>query len=164
MGTEGSNLDQVLISVRQIVRAIDLHSKKLIQEYGLTIPQILVLKAVENIETPSVGKIADAINLSQGTVTQIIIRLEQRGLVIRSRDEVDKRKVLVRSTDNGTKVLESAPPLLHDKFITSFTNLMDWEQNMIISSLQRVAEMMGAGDLDAAPVLTPGEIQELPLK
>ncbi|MDP8205793.1 MAG: MarR family transcriptional regulator [Candidatus Electryonea clarkiae] len=168
METDSTNIDQVLISLRQIIRAIDLHSKKLIQKYGLSVPQILVLKEVVKKDIPTVGYIAKAVNLSQGTVTQIIIRLEERGYIFRQRDDSDRRKVLVESTASGREILEKAPPLLHENFIAKFSSLKDWEQNMTISSLQRVAEMMGAEHMEAAPILssgttlTPDPVPDLP--
>lgn len=36
--------DEVLVALRQIIRAIDMHSKRLIKEAGLTSPQLLLLK------------------------------------------------------------------------------------------------------------------------
>ena len=39
--------DEVLIALRQIIRAIDMHSKRLIKEAGLTSPQLLLLKGIE---------------------------------------------------------------------------------------------------------------------
>jgi hypothetical protein len=38
--------------------------------------------------------------------------------------------------------------------------LQPWEQQMLVSSLQRIAELMDAGDLDASPILESGEIDE----
>lgn len=156
MENSNGNIDQVLISLRQIIRAIDLHSKSLIQKHGLTVPQILVLKEVVKKDVPTVGTIARAVNLSQGTVTQIIIRLEDRGYVKRARDDSDRRKVLVASTVAGRNVLKNAPSLLHEDFIRAFSQLKDWEQNMMVSSLQRIAGMMDAKHLEAAPIISPG--------
>jgi len=37
--------------------------------------------------------------------------------------------------------------------------LADWEQAQLVSSLERVADMLGAQDIDASPVLTTGDIR-----
>ena len=42
-----------------------------------------------------------------------------------------------------------------------FSRLQDWEQSKILSSLQRVAAMMNAGDIDASPVLDLGAIDRI---
>ncbi|MBZ0266176.1 MarR family transcriptional regulator [bacterium] len=153
MYSHGANVDLVLVSLRRIIRAIDLHSKKLVQQFGLTVPQLIVLKALRENSPLSVGEVASAVSLSQATVTNILLRLEERGYVHRARSDSDKRRVLVEVSEKGQEILESAPALLHEDFIARFGDLHDWEQNQIISSLQRVASMMQAEKLDAAPFL-----------
>ncbi|MDX5299614.1 MAG: MarR family transcriptional regulator, partial [Gammaproteobacteria bacterium] len=90
------------------------------------------------------------------TVTTIIDRLELRGLIVRERSQADKRKVHALLTEAGNELLDRAPRPLQDAFIQRFQALEDWEQNMIIASLQRVAQMMDAGQVDAAPLLDVG--------
>ena len=71
---------------------------------------------------------------------------------------VDKRKVHARLTTEASTVLEHAPVPLQQNFSTRFNVLDEWEQTMIISSLQRVAKMMDAEHIDASPVLDVGAI------
>ena len=59
-------------------------------------------------------------------------------------------------TDQATDVLKEAPIPLQDHFARQFGDLQEWEQTMIISSLQRVAQMMDAEHIDASPVLDVG--------
>jgi DNA-binding MarR family transcriptional regulator len=151
-------IDQVLIDIRKIVRAIDIHSSKLIKSYGLTVPQTIVLKVIESDNSPTVGEIANSVSLSQATITNIVTRLEQRGYVTRTQCENDKRRVLVKITEKGRETIKRAPSLLHDQFTSQFQNLKKWEQLSIISSLQHVAEMMDAQDIEASPVLSSGSI------
>ncbi|MBU0499425.1 MAG: MarR family transcriptional regulator [Gammaproteobacteria bacterium] len=144
---------QVLISLRQIIRAIDLHSKKLERESGLTGPQLLVLKTISEKGPITSGALSRSISLSQATVTTILDRLERKGYLIRRRDDEDKRKNWISLTEVGQRVLTCAPTLLQDSFVAAFAQLKDWEQSLILSSLQRVAGMMQASELEAAPVL-----------
>lgn len=144
--------DAVLIALRRIVRSIDLHSKQLVHDYGITGPQALVLKFLINREPLPVGELARGVRLSQATVTDILDRLARRGLIERVRSETDKRCVLVTSTDTGKEVASQAP-LLQEHFVEEFKMLEDWEQTLILSSLQRAAAMMDAQTIDAAPVL-----------
>ncbi len=44
--------DQVLVSLRRIIRATDLHSRKLGKETGLTTPQLVVMRAIQQQERP----------------------------------------------------------------------------------------------------------------
>ncbi|MDJ0829348.1 MAG: MarR family winged helix-turn-helix transcriptional regulator [Desulfobacterales bacterium] len=146
--------DNVLISLRKIIQSIDIQSKHLMKKVGLTGPQLVILQEISKYNEAPIGTIARAISLSQATVTGVLERLEKRALVARRRDVIDRRRVLVRITDDGLQVLETAPPLLQASFVEQFNNLKDWEQSMILSSLQRLVSIMDAKTIKAAPILT----------
>lgn len=146
-------MNDVLVSLRRIIRATDLHSKRMVKACGLTTPQIMVLRAIATLGDVTVRRLSDNISLSQATVTTILNRLEDRELVERVRSREDKRIVNARLTLRGKQILASAPKLLHDKFIHRFEALDDWEKKQLLSSLQRIASMMDAEELEAAPVL-----------
>lgn len=151
--------EQVITALRRVIRAVDLHSRKLVESHGLTGPQALLLKALQGKCMPA-GELAARVSLSQGTVTDILNRLERRGLVKRARDKRDRRRVLVEPTQAGLDLLGDSPPLLQERFAQRFSELQDWEQTQLLSSLQRIASMMGAEGLDASPVLSSGPILE----
>ena len=150
------NIDKVLIALRRVIRATDLHSKYLTKTTGLTTPQILLLQTIQNKEQVTIGEIAEEISLSQATVTSILDRLEKKNLVYRERSTQDKRKVHAYLTEDGQNILSDAPKPLQDEFSNQFLSLQDWEQSMIVASLQRVASMMDAQNIDAAPLLDIG--------
>lgn len=145
--------DKVLVSLRRILRAIDLHSKNLVQQQGLTVPQLIVLRAIENLGTPSISDVAKAVSLSNATMSAILDRMVKRGYVDRVRSTIDKRKVQVQITPVGESLLARSPSPLHEQFMQRFGQLKEWEQNQILASLQRVADMMDSRDLDVAPML-----------
>lgn len=149
---------EVLKSLRQIIRVIDLQSKKLVQKYGLTGPQMLVLKELLSNKELPVNVLAKKVSLSHATVTSMLDRLEKKGYLLRTRDSKDKRKVFVTATLMAEKVFETAPNLLQEDFVEAFYKLEDWEQSSILATLQRIAGMMGAKRLDAAPILVTGDI------
>ena len=151
-------LEQVLISLRRVIRATDLHSKQLVKTTGLTAPQLLLLQAIRDKVDGTIGQLAKHISLSQATVTTILDRLEKRELVKRVRSTTDKRKVHACLTDKAIEILKEAPVPLQEHFAEQFNDLEAWEQTMIISSLQRIAQMMDAQDIDAAPVLDVGSL------
>lgn len=153
---ELEHIDQVLVALRRVIRATDLHSKYLAKTTGLTAPQILLLHTIRERGEVTIGQLADDMSLSQATVTTILDRLEKRNLVFRERSKEDKRKVHAYLTDQASETLKTAPMPLQDQFARQFNDLHDWEQTMIISSLQRVAQMMDAQHIDASPVLDVG--------
>lgn len=150
--------NEVLVALRRIIRATDLHSKKLNKVSGLTAPQLLIMQAIRRLGEVAIGTLAKEVSLSQATVTTILDRLEKRALIYRQRSEVDKRRVYAQLTPAGEELIRKSPMPLQASFIRQFENLRDWEQNMIISALQRVAEMMNASDIEASPYLEVGEL------
>lgn len=153
-----NKVEEVLVALRRVIRATDLHSKQLSKTSGLTAPQILLLNAIRNNDEVTIGKIANDISLSQATVTTILDRLEKRGLVYRERSTQDKRKVHVHLTEEGEYATLNAPTPLQEHFARQFNDLREWEQSMLITSLQRIAQMMDAQHIDASPVLDVGKI------
>ena len=153
-----NNIDTVLIALRRVIRATDLHSKYLSRTTGLTSPQILLMQAINDKSDATIGQIASVMSLSQATVTTIIDRLEKKELVYRERSQQDKRKVHAHLTEAGRRTLTNAPTPLQEHFTRQFDNLKEWEQTAIISALQRVAHMMDAEDIDASPLLDVGRL------
>jgi DNA-binding MarR family transcriptional regulator len=149
--------DQVLISLRRIIRATDLHSRRLGKQTGLTTPQLVIIQAIRNLEDPTVSDIAKAVSLSLATVTTILNRLESNDLVHRQRSEVDRRRVIVTLTEAGRELGNKAPKPLQDSFVHRFNKLETWEQFQIVTALERIASMMDAEQLDAAPMLASGD-------
>lgn len=154
--------DQILVALRRITRAIDLQSKRLLKETGLTAPQLVVLRALEREGPLPPSKIADRVSLSPATVTTIVERLTRLGLVERRPRESDRRGVEISLTEAGRSAYRSAPELLQAGFLKRFRALEPWEQHMLLSSMERIADLMDAGDLDAAPILASGEYGQAP--
>ena len=141
--------DEILAALRKIGRAIDLRSRMLLHSYGLTAPQLSVLKTIARLQPVIASEIAKRVHLGQPTVTGILNRLEQRGLIERTRGARDRRSVLVSLTAAGEAILTGAPSLLQDKFRQRLAELKDWERTQILATLQRVGDMMS--ELENAP-------------
>jgi DNA-binding MarR family transcriptional regulator len=153
-----NNSDIVVSTLRQIIRAIDLQSKKLTKRYGLTGPQLIVLKEIYKGSDRPISAIAKEVSLSQATVTSILDRLEQQGFATRQRSSLDKRKVNILLTEKSETILDTNPSLLQEEFTDEFEKLEEWEKNMIISSLQRMASMLNAEKIISPPLLVSGPI------
>jgi DNA-binding MarR family transcriptional regulator len=150
--------DQIVAAIRRIMRAVELHSRWLYEEFGLTGPQLATLQEAARLGPAPAGALARALHLSAPTVTGILDRLEKRGLVERTRAAHDRRSVIVHVTPGGRETLQSMPSLLQDRFRTGLGRLADWEQAMILATLQRIASMMDVEDLAASPVLVAGPV------
>lgn len=155
-----ANSDNVLVSLRRIIQAIDIHSRQLVRKHGITTPQLIILKQIEGKEAITVTQLAKQVSLKQATVTDILNRLERKGLVLREKDTGDRRRVLVKETDTGKRLLEATPSPLQDTFLEKFENLEDWQQSMILTSLQLLGTLMTEENISAAPILSTGVLTE----
>ena len=112
----GDSTDAVVSTLRQIIRAVDIQSKHLTKKFGLTGPQLLVLKEIRKSPDSQISEISRNVSLSQATVTSILDRLEQQGFAERRRSQTDKRKVHILLTEKSEELLKLNPSLLQEKF------------------------------------------------
>lgn len=81
-------------------RMVRLH-KPLLEPLGLTFPQYLVILELLNGAPLSVGALGSRLDMDTGTITPLVKRLDAAGLVSRTRDPSDERRVLVDLTAQG---------------------------------------------------------------
>lgn len=148
--------DEILKSLRRILRRVALHSRQLLKETGLTLPQVLCLRALGEAASGQATQVelSRSLQLSQPTMTGIIDRLERAGLVKRERSTTDRRKVGISLTGEGRVRFESLPMPLQEQFMTRLMRLSSTERASVLQSLTRVVELMEAQTVDAAPILT----------
>lgn len=163
-GEIGSSVPQnsyelrIIQSLRRIIRAIEIHSRKLVQKYQITGPQLGCLLVLLE-EGPLLGtRLARKLYLSPSTVVGIVDRLEEKGLVTRERSPSDRRQVQVSITETGRQVATQAPSPLQDRLSEALKSLPELEQVSITLALEKVVELMEADRIDASPVLETGPI------
>ena len=150
--------DDALIALRQISNAISAGSRKLAKASSISVSQLIALQEVNRAGTLSPSQLAERMSLSRGTITTLTRKMEMLGLILRAPDSIDKRRHYFSLTPEGKIALADAPELLHEKFTTSFSTLQAWEQAQIISALERVASLIDADEIEAAPILDVGEL------
>lgn len=147
-----------LRALRRVLRATEIGSRRLANATGLTPSQWLVLREIDSRDSATPGSIAQALQFSQATITAIVDRLQELGFVQRQRNEKDKRQFILSALPPGRAALTDAPDLLQTSFTERFDGLPSWEQAMILASVERLAVLMDAQHIDAAPLLDSGLI------
>lgn len=99
--------------------------------------------------------------VSQGTVTSLVDKLVRDGLVVRQKSALDRRQTDILLTDAGRGVLADAPDPLQQRFVRKFAAMEDWEQAMLVTSLEQGATMLEAEEMDGSAVLNTREIRPL---
>ncbi|HUU28147.1 MAG TPA: MarR family transcriptional regulator [archaeon] len=149
---------RILQSLRRIIHAVDVQSRRVAANYGVTIPQILcLLKVVENgpLTTNALSK---EIFLASSTVIGILDRLEEKGYVVRTRDTKDRRQVFVNSTAEGQELVKNTSSLIHETLCNAFTDLSDLELSIIALSLEKIIELMEAEKIKAPTILVSEQL------
>jgi DNA-binding MarR family transcriptional regulator len=147
-GIAAAEYDSVLKAIRRIIHSVDSRSKKVARATGLTIPQIVVLRAIRDLGDVSTNRLSAHVDLTAATVITILDKLDEKGLVARWRGTEDRRVVYTRLTPLGADVLSVAPPLLNDAFVDAFAQMSDVRRRRIVGALSEVAGLFDIADGD----------------
>lgn len=82
--------------------------RPMLDALGLTYPQYLAMLVLWEASPRTVGALGDALDLDSSTLTPLLKRLEAGGLVERTRDPDDERRVIVTLTQKGRDLREKA--------------------------------------------------------
>jgi DNA-binding MarR family transcriptional regulator len=129
----------ILRSLRRIMRAVDVHSRRLSAEYSITGPQVICLQTIHEDGPMTVTALAKLVHLSGSTVVGIIDRLEQKGWVLRERSRTDRRQILIHATDEGSELLQSVPSPLQDRLARGLAELTEKEQHALAAAIERLS-------------------------
>lgn len=150
---------EVIIKIRRIVRSINLESKRIQKDFGISIPQLLCLEKLKNSDNyqSTHSEIMKFLSLNSSTVSGIINRLESKGFVARVPKKEDKRVSFISLTSKGLKVLEKTPDVMHDKLATYLDSLAEEKLKMINSALEIIIDSMEIDKLEVNGDLTSEE-------
>ena len=150
-------------SVRKIVRAVNLESKRIEKNFGISIPQLLTLKYLnESSEYRSTMRnLREVLSLNASTVTGIVSRLESKGYIARLPDPKDKRSTPIVLTSKGSALVKTTNVSLHERISKNLEATSDQEYQNILGSFETIINFLNIEDLDAAPIITgPADISE----
>jgi DNA-binding MarR family transcriptional regulator len=100
--------NQLCFPVYAASRLITREYQPFLDKLEITYPQYLVLMVLWETDRLSVNDIAKKLILNTNTITPLLKRMEDQGLIIRKRSEKDERKVLVQLTSKGMNLKEEA--------------------------------------------------------
>ena len=116
--------NQLCFPIYALSREITAMYRPLLDELGLTYPQYLVLLVLWEEEHQTVNQLGEKLRLDSGTLTPLLKRLEQKGIVIRNRSTVDERVVNVSLTREG-KALKNKAVCIPEQLADSLTITID---------------------------------------
>ncbi len=145
-------IQEVIYLIRKLMQAGAYYTKELNKEFNVSAPQIACLLVLLEEDSLPLSQIAKKIMVKSSTLTGIIDRLEQKGLVIRTRKSMDRRVITIELTEQGEELARCAPPPIQKKIVYGLKNLSDIEREQIIQSLNKLAEMIDEQDREEEAV------------
>jgi DNA-binding MarR family transcriptional regulator len=147
---------KLMTGIRKIVRAINLESKRVQKDLNISIPQLLSLKHLQDRADykSTMKEIKGFLSLNASTVTGIVARLEQKGLIARLPDPKDKRITPIILTSKGNDLLVRSNESLHERISKKLELIDEREFSKIINSLETLIELFNIQDVDASPIIT----------
>src|SRR6218665_1099819 len=100
--------DQVCFPVYALSREIINHYRPFLDELELTYPQYLVMMVLWEEKSQTVNQLGDKLMLDSGTLTPLLKRLEQKGIITRKRSTEDERVVAISLAEKGITLLDQA--------------------------------------------------------
>jgi DNA-binding MarR family transcriptional regulator len=100
--------NQICFAIYSTAHAFNRAYKPLLDRLGLTYPQYLVMLVLWEGDGVAVKEIGERLYLDSGTLTPLLKRLEQAGLIKRARSTEDERQVLIGLTSHGQALKDKA--------------------------------------------------------
>lgn len=141
-------LSESVDMLHQIFQAVDVFSRQMLRDFGVTGPQIWALRTIDEADGISMGDLAQGMHLHMSTITGIIDRLEAGKLVTRERSARDARVTELRLTAKGRAILARAPEPPRSKAARGLQRLTPRELRNIHSALLQIARAM---DVELTP-------------
>lgn len=133
---------RILSSIRRIIRSVDIYSRKLAQEHGVTVPQLLCMLKIDELGPLTIKDLSEEVFLNPSTIVGIVDRLEKHDLFARERSVKDRRKVRILLTEKGREMVAQSPSPLQDSLAYSIEHLPELEKATIALSLEKILQMM----------------------
>jgi DNA-binding MarR family transcriptional regulator len=139
---------EIIFMIRKLMHGAEMYTKELNKKYSITSAQLNCLLALyENGPLPP-SQIAKHMMVKSSTVTGVIDRLENKGLVTRQRNSPDRRIINIQLTPGGKKMAKVAPPPIQQRVVDGLQQLNPKELDQIILSLTRLTKMLDLQDLE----------------
>ena len=148
LGIHAKRTKEIIYSIRRLMQAGELYTKELNKIYNVSSAQLNCLLALYESGPLSPSQIAKQILVNSSTVTGIIDRLEQKGLVRRLRISQDRRVITIELTKNGKVLAENAPPPVQQKIIDGLNKLSEEQIDQTATILLNLTDMLDVQDLE----------------
>jgi DNA-binding MarR family transcriptional regulator len=153
MNPQNESVIQDLVwSIRRLVRAVYLDSQKISKRYGLTGPQSAVARNLYNNGPMSSADLSRKLFVTPSNITGIIDRLGKKQLVKRIKKEGDRRVALITLTDTGKELSKTLPDPIMKKFIAELADLEPEHVQLLAMAMNQILNLIDTEEVEQEPL------------
>ncbi len=139
----------IVQGLRRITRAIELYSQDVQRTFGLTGPQLWALRNLQREGPLTPSQMADSLAVDQSSVSGLLRRLEEKGLVSRVRDAEDLRSVKIHLTAQGRTAAARAPQAAQGRLLHGLNRMSASRVRALRRSVETLVTAMEAENVEA---------------
>ena len=152
-----ADISRSMDAIRAVVRALRINTRAIELEIGISLAQLFVLQQVAQRPATSLNDLAERTATHQSSVSVVVRRLVDRGLVTRRADTADKRRVQIELTEAGEKLLVGAPETIQIRLMAALDHLTPVERKTLA---QLLTKWLDAARISYASPPMMGEAEE----
>lgn len=138
-------VDRTQISLNTFVglnRTLD-HLMKIVktdvQRYGLNVTEFAVMELLYNKGDQPIQRIGNRVLIASSSITYVVDKLEEKGCIVRQRNEKDKRVTNASLTDKGRSLMDEIFPDHASTLESTFSVLTDEEITVLQTTLKKLS-------------------------
>ena len=136
------NIEKHLRKVDYIIR---LKGREILNDFNITVPQFTALQILIYNGELTIGELSQKMALACSTITDLIDRMEKNGLVVRKKDEKDKRVVRIEVLPVGYEIVEKVLKKRVEFLESKMVDLTDEEKISLDEGLESLYNAMKEG-------------------
>ncbi len=147
-----SEVGEVMDYIRHIFKALRVSSSQFEKELGLSVAQIFVLKKLRDEPGLSINDLALRTTTHQSSVSVVVKKLEEQGLVSRTISTEDSRRVVVSLTEAGAQRLGTIPRTIQEEMIDTLQNMHPEKTSTLAGLMKEFCLQAKIVETDVAPM------------
>jgi len=137
----------MMIALRRIVRFLRLADREVEAACDISAAQLFVLHVLVDAPAASLSEIAERTLTDQSSVSTVVARLVERGLVRRTASRTDRRRAELRLSPAGQRMVDRAPRAPQALMIAALRALPIAKQVELARALDTLASVFGANEV-----------------
>ncbi len=132
-------IEKYLRKVDWIIRK---KGREILNDINITDPQFIALQHLVNNQQLTIGELSQKMSLACSTITDLIDRMEKSELVVREKDEQDKRVVRLKAQPKGHDIVKQVLDKRREYLSEKLSGLSDNDKDVLLKNLKYLYEAM----------------------